>query len=264
MSEFHRAKKSLGQNFLISPAPLRTMLEGAKVDSRDTVLEIGPGKGVLTEVLLATGATVIAVEKDDSLIPLLQEKFVKEIGNKQLNLIHGDVLAKNLKLESYLLKPNSYKLIANIPYYITGEIIRKFLESEHQPQTMALIVQKEVAERIVAKDGKESILSISVKVYGKPKYLGTVKRGLFRPIPNVDSAVLLIENISKENFAKLEEIRFFEIVKAGFAHKRKKLYQNIKHLNITENVLEIYRDRRAEKLSVDDWKILASNIESSN
>lgn len=249
------AKKSLGQNFLISSAPIRKMIEECNVSNKDTVLEIGPGKGILTRALLETGSKVIAVEKDDSLIPVLQATFPKEIISGQLKLIHGDVL--ELNIENILNSP--YKLIANIPYYITGEIIRKFLESNFQPTCMALLVQKEVAERIVAKDGKESILSISVKVYGEPKYGGTVKRGLFRPIPNVDSAVLIINNISKDFFKDISEGKFFEIVKKGFSQKRKQLKGTLGEIISIEKIEEAIDDatRRPETLSKEEWLKLA-------
>lgn len=252
------AKKSLGQNFLISEAPIRKMIEECNVSEKDTVLEIGPGKGILTRVLLDTGAQVIAIEKDDSLIPVIQATFPKEIISGQLKLIHADVLEIDIK--DILHSP--YKLIANIPYYITGEIIRKFLESDFHPSTMALLVQKEVAERIVAKDGKESILSISVKVYGEPKYGGTVKRGLFRPIPNVDSAVLIINNISKEFFRDISEQRFFELVKKGFSQKRKQLKGTLGEMIGIGKLEEAIGDatRRPETLTKEEWKKIVKNL----
>ncbi len=257
------AKKSLGQNFLISPAPIRRMLEEAKVKTGDTVLEIGPGKGILTSSLLGAGAKVIAIEKDNELIPLLSEKFKEEIKNGKLTLICDDIV--NFKFEI-----KNYKLIANIPYYLTGEIIRLFLTSENQPESISLLLQKEVVERIVAKNGKESILSISVKVYGVPKYLGTVKKGLFRPIPNVDSALLYIDRISKDFFKDLSENRFFEIVKLGFAHKRKKLISNLKELSGNKNIEKIFSDlkidtnTRAEELTLSDWKSLTKSLGATN
>ncbi|MEN9647809.1 MAG: dimethyladenosine transferase, rRNA (adenine1518-N6/adenine1519-N6)-dimethyltransferase [Candidatus Parcubacteria bacterium] len=246
------AKKSLGQNFLISTQPVRRMIECAKVIASDTVLEIGPGKGVLTKALLATGARVIAVEKDDNLIPLLQVSFDAEIRTGQFTLIHGDVLTLFATHPALLTK--GYKVVANIPYYITGEIIRMFLEAEIQPDTIALLVQKEVAERIVARDGKESILSISVKAYGVPEYGGTVKKSLFRPIPNVDSAIIAIHHITKALFVdkQVSELRFFEVVKAGFAHKRKQLKNNLKGV-IDDTKLESVGMRRAEELTVQEW-----------
>jgi 16S rRNA (adenine1518-N6/adenine1519-N6)-dimethyltransferase len=249
------AKKSLGQNFLISTAPIKRMIELTQVTSQDVVLEIGPGKGVLTRALLDTGARVFAVEKDDFLIPMLQVSFDKEIREGRFTLIHGDILEYEVK---DIVGTSAYKLIANIPYYITGEIVRKFLEAEHQPSCIALLVQKEVAERIVAQDGKGSILSISVKAYGIPKYGGTVKKTLFRPMPNVDSAIIFVDQVSKKVFsdAQVSEQRFFEVVKAGFAHKRKQLKNNLKDV-ISDEKLEAIGMRRAEELTVDEWIAIA-------
>ena len=178
-----------------------------------------------------------------------------------------------------------YKLIANIPYYITGEITRKFLSGDFQPSLIVVLVQKEVAERITTsvhggtkiKEGKESILSISVKAYGEPKYIQTVKAGCFFPPPKVDSAILLIDNISKNRFChsrpvresmdprirkddtKKQEQKFFKILKTGFAHKRKTLSSNLKELIPKEklNALKIKENERAENLSLEQWLQIA-------
>lgn len=258
------AKKSLGQNFLNSKTVARDIVRAGELSSADTVLEIGPGKGFLTSELLSSGARVVAVEKDDRMIPLLAEKFSAEIKKRQFVLIHGDIideLGKNtLKL------PHQYKLVANIPYYLTGQIIRIFLEAESKPERMILMVQKEVATRIVARDKKESILSIAVKVYGTPKLIKKVPARYFTPAPKVDSAILSIENISGENFldATTEKL-FFEIVRAGFAHKRKVLSGNLKELfgARTLQVLEevgVARNARAENLSLEQWLALARQL----
>jgi len=259
-------KKSLGQHFLTNSAIVASIAEAGAVSRNDTVLEIGPGKGILTSELLQRGAAVIAVEKDRELIPLLEEKFEKELSTKQLVLINEDIL--NFKPESYKLKAKNYKLIANIPYYITGAIVRKFLTEKNQPAQMVLLVQKEVAERVVAKNGKESLLSLSVKVYGTPKYIKTVKSGSFTPPPKVDSAILLIENISRDFFGEntsraTTEEKFFGVLHAGFAHKRKQLFGNLKTV-FEETVLQekmehcgIQKNARAEDLSVNVWKCLA-------
>ena len=263
-----KAKKSLGQNFLNSDGALDSIISAGRVSKGDTVLEIGPGKGALTKRLLKAGANVIAVEKDDRLIPLLEELFVKEIKSKKLTLVHGDVLEFNPF--NYGLSANNYKLIANIPYYITGEITRKFLSGNFQPSLIVVLVQKEVAERITTsiqgttktKEGKESILSMSVKVYGEPKYIQTVKAGCFFPPPKVDSAILLIDNISKNNFKNpTEEQRFFEIVKTGFAHKRKTLSSNLKKLITKEKLLKlgINENERAENLTLNQWLKITNN-----
>lgn len=257
------AKKSLGQHFLTNTGIVASIADAGAVSRADTVLEIGPGKGILTAELLKRGAKVVAVEKDSELLPFLEEKFENEIREKQLTLVHEDILDFTLCISS----STPYVLVANIPYYITGAIIRKFLTEKHQPKQMTLLVQKEVAERIVAKDKKESLLSISVKAYGEPKYVKTVKAGSFTPAPKVDSAILLIDNISRDFFAGISEETFFEILRAGFAHKRKQLRGNLKAVFPSvsdENTLKekmercrIFENARAEELSASDWKCLA-------
>src|SRR3989344_6973903 len=159
-----RAKKSLGQHFLKSERALAKIVEAGEVSAQDTILEIGPGQGALTEKLLTTGAKVLAVEKDTYLYKFLKQKFEQEINSGQLNLIHDDIL--KLDPSYYLLPTPYYKLIANIPYNITGAILEKFLSSDNQPERMVLLVQKEVADRICGHSvstwqNKESILSIS-------------------------------------------------------------------------------------------------------
>ena len=223
------AKKSLGQNFLTSESAVDTIIDAGDVTGDDIVLEIGPGKGMLTKKLLIFAGKVIAIEKDTTLVEFLKEKFVNEIKNNKLDLVERDILDFDPEILEFYKEP--YKLVANIPYYITGQLIRKFLETTNQPSLMVLMLQKEVALRIVARDkrsfdsaqGKESILSISVKAYGKPKYIQMVKAGSFSPKPKVDSAILLIDNISKEFFEDFSEEDFFKMVHAGFKSKRKKL-----------------------------------------
>lgn len=255
------AKKSLGQNFLRSQSALKTIVSAGKVEEGDIVLEIGPGRGALTAKLLGAGANVVAIEKDRMLISVLSEKFEQEIKSKKLVLIEGDIL----EMDAKKLKLKDYKLIANIPYYITGAVIRKFLEEKVQPELMVLLLQKEVAERIVAKSsngqhGKESILSIAVKAYCVPRYVSKVSRKSFSPAPNVDSAIVAFENISKSFFKenKISEGTFFEVMKSGFAHKRKKLGSNLKNVaqKLNPAVLVKLRDKRAEELSLADWQNL--------
>ncbi len=253
------AKKSLGQNFLHAPNVISAMVHAGKISKENIVLEVGPGKGALTTKLLETGVHVIAVEKDDRAIPFLQEKFANEIKNNQLELVHGDILEyDNNNLKKYIL-------IANIPYYITGEFMRKFLETSNQPERIVVMLQKEVAKRIT--DSKGSILSLSVKAYGEPKYLVTVPKKFFRPIPNVDSAVLVIENISKKFFENppIDEKYFFEVIKAAFAHKRKVVIKNLEE-KISKEVLNKVWERegisnmaRAEDLSPKMWKKIVGN-----
>ncbi|GMU74063.1 MAG: ribosomal RNA small subunit methyltransferase A [Candidatus Campbellbacteria bacterium] len=257
----HRAKKHLGQNFLKSKVVVAKMVAAADILEGDVVLEIGPGKGVLTEALLQTGCVVVAIEKDRELLPLLQEKFQKEIAANKLHLIEDDIL--QFSPEKNTLLSHGYKLVANIPYYITGEILEKFLSNQHAPSCAVLLVQKEVAQRVVARDGRESILSISVKAFGTPKIVTAVPKKYFSPAPKVDSAVLLINNITKNNFKDMSEKRFFEIVKTGFAHKRKVLTSNLSSLFPKETLGAFFKEHgrplsvRAEELSLSDWLSLS-------
>lgn len=252
-----RAKKSLGQNFLMHAAIAERIADAAHLSSESVVLEIGPGTGMLTRALLARAGKVIAVEADATLVTKLQETFAREIAEKKLELIHADI-----RVFDPSTLPTGYVLVANIPYYITGELMRNFLGAENQPTAITFLVQKEVAERI-ARTKKESLLSLSVKIYGTPRYEFTVPRGAFVPAPNVDSAVLSITNISRSTFnSKEEEIDFFKLIRAGFGHKRKQLLGNLKE-TISENELKaafesarIPEKARAEDLALSDWLTL--------
>ena len=264
-----RAKKSLGQHFLKSERAISKIVEAGDLVPDDAVLEIGPGEGVLTEKLLAVGCKVIAVEKDDALFEFLKEKFYKEIKAGKLELVHDDILNFKLKIEHY-------KLIANIPYNITGAILKKFLGAKNQPKTMALLVQKEVAKRIIrrplggsaSKWGKESILSISVKAYGTPRYVETVKAGSFVPMTKIDSAIIAIENISKQFFQGFREDDFFKTLKTGFKSKRKKLSSNLSTIFGKNKIREVFQklnlddNLRAEDVGIETWGKLVSALSS--
>lgn len=287
-----KPKKSLGQHFLRSPQVVAKIIETAELSREDIVLEVGPGKGVLTKTLLERAGKVIAVEKDESLAPFLREEFKKEIKTRKLELILGDILTWRLRLQvkNYLKRGDymkqacnlpslgnencdfpftrslDYKVVANIPYYITGEFLRIFLSGDFQPKSMTLLLQKEVAERIVAQDGKESILSISVKAYGNPTYIQTVPSHEFLPPPKVDSAILHIGGISTDFFMEMDEKAFFSLVKTGFAHKRKLLTGNLKQVAPSEKLkdafetCEIPQMARAETLSLDEWKCVCASL----
>ncbi|MFA5736687.1 MAG: 16S rRNA (adenine(1518)-N(6)/adenine(1519)-N(6))-dimethyltransferase RsmA [Candidatus Paceibacterota bacterium] len=259
-----KAKKTLGQNWLKSKSAIKEMIKSADLHKNELVLEIGPGQGILTEALFAVGARVIAVEKDNRLIEFLSKKFANQIKDKQFILIYGDILKTNFStLLSSFSSPKTkklkinYKLIANIPYYITGQVIRKFLSEEKiQPTKMVLMLQKEVARRIVARDEKESLLSLSVKTFGEPKYIKTVPSGAFVPKPKVDSAILLIHNISRNNFQAEEESRFFDLLRQGFSQKRKKLGNHLKLPAENWQLCNLNPDLRAEDLKLPDWLCL--------
>ncbi len=251
-----KAKKSLGQNFLKSEKALSDIILTAEVSGKDEILEIGPGEGALTEKLLQKARRVVAVEKDDRLIPFLKEKFAEEIKSGKLNLVHRDIL--ELNPSRHALRPNRYILVANIPYYITGLIFRKFLEEKDRPAKMVIVVQKEVAERIVGRDGKGSVLSNSVKVFGLPKLVKKISASCFSPKPKVDSAILLVENISSPFASPEEGEKFFEILKKGFAHKRKLLKKNLGVPGEKLSACGIDNRARPEELSVKDWLCLSS------
>ncbi len=267
----HSPKKSLGQNFLKSQKALAEILHAGSVSIGDTILEIGPGKGALTEKLLSTGAHVVAIEKDQELVPYLQEKFAIDIEKGLFTLVEGDILEFDIESITKLTPPQSppsqggkqlpnYKLVANIPYNITGAIIRMFLESKNQPTTMVLLVQKEVAVRI-ARDKKESILSLSVKVYGTPTYVSTVSKRYFNPAPKVDSAIIAVQGINRNRFvSQTHEAEFFKLVKTAFAHKRKQLAGNLKEGGYSAEYIEksfsknnLIADVRAEDINIDIW-----------
>lgn len=258
----HIAKKSLGQNFLQSEKALAEIISAGEIVKGETVLEAGPGQGALTWKLLECGANVIAVEKDHDLIPLLSIQFEKQIRSGQLKLVEGDIL--EFIPSEHNLKKGEYKIIANIPYYITGIFIRHFLEHAAHPSGMVLLVQKEVAERIVSRDEKESMLSLSVKAYGSPKYIATVPAGAFRPAPKIDSAIIAIRNISKDFFSDITEHAFFETLHICFTGKRKQVKGSLKKKGKDETkVIEILerndlsQKARPEEIPLHVWKELA-------
>lgn len=267
-----KAKKHLGQHFLTSQKALFNIVKAGNIHKDDVVLEIGPGKGVLTEKLLELAGKVITIEKDVELIPLLQEKFKKEIEEEKLIILQKDVLLFDPSILKEYKKP--YKLIANIPYYITGAIIEQFLGTEYPPTQMVLLIQKEVADRIIARDqlsgnlgGKQSILSIAVSAYGTPKIISKVPAGAFFPPPKVDSAIISIEHISRDFFGDVDEKKFFELLKFCFGRKRKQLVGSLtelledrtKALSVLQKS-DIPEKSRPENLSREDWKRLVIHI----
>jgi|SRR3989338_4463529 len=253
----------LGQHFLTGLWAAKKLAEAIAVLPSETILEIGPGKGALTKELLAlagqaTGAHVVAIEKDEALVEQLQKTFAREITDEKLTLVHQDI--RDFEPATWNLAPGTYIVAANIPYYITGEIIRKFLTADMQPREMALLVQKEVADRIIARNGKESLLSLSVKAYGAPKIVANVSRGNFSPPPSVDSAILLIENISRSFFADLDEEKFFEVLHTGFGSKRKQLSGNLKKKFGDIALPDVPKNIRAEDVALDQWKKIVQQL----
>jgi 16S rRNA (adenine1518-N6/adenine1519-N6)-dimethyltransferase len=252
-----KKKKSLGQNFLKSKSVVNQIVSASKIKKGDFVLEVGPGQGFLTEDLLAASENVLAIEKDGRLIDVLEEKFAEQIKDNDLEIFHDDILKFDLGIVF-----KDYKVIANIPYYITGQIIRKFLTAKNKPSLMTVMVQKEVAQRVVAKDNKESILSLSVKLFGEPVYVQTVKKNLFSPAPKVDSAILLIDKIKESPFERKEqEVLFFELVKKAFNSKRKKIGTTLKKYEVELKRSKIDTNKRPEDISIKEWITFVKNVD---
>lgn len=260
-----KAKKSLGQHFLHSKSALAAMVSDINTDN--LIVEIGPGTGNLTEYILDTGATMIAVETDERAIPVLEERFREEIDNGRLKIIEGDVLETEI---SNITNNKPYEVIANIPYYISGAIFKHLFSQEKLPSSITLLIQKEVAERIVSRDSKESILSLSIKRYGDPKYIKTVKARDFNPKPKVDSAILRVDNISRDIFEEnnISEELFFSVIKQSFSQKRKTLVNNLKNSFPKDNIIKsleklpLSEKVRPEEVTLTNWMELIKNLES--
>lgn len=249
-------KKKFGQNFLTDQKEvLRKIMEVSAVNENDTVLEIGPGEGALTALLLDTAEKVVTVEIDRDLEKILRKKFD---GNPKYTLVMNDVLETDLK--EYV--GAGTKVVANIPYYITSPIINKLIENRDVIDEIYIMVQKEVAERICAKKGKErSVLTLAVEYFGEAEYLFTIPKEAFTPIPKVDSAFMSIKLYKDDKYKKLvaEDI-FFKYVKAAFANKRKNLLNNFTSLGMSKDKLRVVLNEvgiketeRAENLTIEDF-----------
>ncbi len=243
------AKKSLGQHWLHDEKILESIVDAAEISQSETVLEIGPGTGTLTKKLLGRGAKVIAVEKDEKLAAGLAK-------HKNLQVATGDILTFDLGQ-----LPIGYKVVANIPYYLTSNLLRILSESSNPPELMVLLVQKEVAERICARPGQMSLLAISVQLYYEPTLDRVVPAKLFTPPPKVDSRLVILKRHEKTLFTDLDSQIFFQLTKAGFSERRKKLRSSLAGgLNISkdqaDNLLKkagISPDTRAQELSLQQW-----------
>lgn len=250
-----RADKRLGQNFLQDPYALKIIANAAEIHPTDTILEIGPGLGSLTRYLAAAAQKVVAVELDDRLFPPL-EAVIAPYDNIQL--IHGDILDIEPK---EIIQQGNYLVVANIPYYITSAVIRHLLESNPKPRRIVLTIQKEVADRICAGPGEMSLLALSVQVYGEPCIAARIPAGAFYPAPKVDSSVLVVDIYPASIISEDTLDTFFQIIKAGFSQKRKKLRNSIsagmrQSPTETEKMLraaDIDPQRRAETLSLEEW-----------
>lgn len=251
--------KSLGQHWLHDRSILEAIADAAQIASDDTVLEIGPGLGTLTSVLLTRAGNVIAVEFDENLARKLPGQFP----GKNLEVIHGDILSFDLSS-----LPEGFVVVGNIPYYITNKIVRKVLEGPSRPKTAVFLVQKEVAQRIAAGPGDMSLLAISAQLYAEASLGIEVPREFFTPPPRVDSQVVILKTRSEPLITPADEKAFFHLVHAGFAEKRKKLRSSLAgglHLEKSEidDLLKkagIDPEARAQELSIDQWKDLAREL----
>jgi len=265
--------KGLGQNFLVDKNAINRIIRAAELSSEDIVLEIGPGSGSLTQELAKKVKKVVAVEKDQKLIGILNNEL-RIKGVKNVRVIQGDILKPSpyLRAAAKFLILNSYKLVGNLPFYLTAPVIRQFLESKNPPKTMILVVQKEVGQRICTKPGKMSILAVSVQVYAEPEIISYISKKSFWPQPKVDSAIIKITLHRRrgKNYAIAQFLPrgFFRMVKAGFSHPRKQLINNLtKQLNLNRSEVEkwllknnIKPTQRAETLSVEDWLKLTKSF----
>ena len=263
MSAHHiEVKKSLGQNFLFDQNVLGKIVQAADIQPDDEILEIGPGLGHLTEQLLKTAVSVTAVELDQRFMPHLQTYFDDYANFK---LIHNDIL----KVDPGDLFNKPYKVVANVPYYITGAILRHLLSSKIKPASMVMTVQKEVGVRLAATPPNMSLLSATTQFYGSPTLVSIIKAGAFWPRPDVDSAIIRLDVHEKRPLSFSDEKRFMHILKVGFSQKRKQLKNNLKQLGLNSDevtaVLEkanIDPTRRAQTLSLEEWLSVYSSYES--
>lgn len=244
-----RPLRKMGQNFLLDNGILKKIIDAAELNSGDIVLEIGPGLGILTLELARKVKRVVAVEKDRKIYEIL-ENILKGKNIKNVEIINQDILKiPDVQLYRDRDKVGNYKIIANLPYYITSPIIRKFLEIKNKPSLMVLMLQKEVAQRICAQSPKMNLLAVAIQFYAEPKIIGYVNKKSFYPQPKVDSAIIRI--IPKKEIPKIDTEKFFKIVKAGFSSKRKMLKNNLSGINFEKTGLS--PKIRAENLSINEW-----------
>lgn len=230
-----KAKKHLGQNFLIDKNVLQKILETAAVQSTEHIVEIGPGHGVLTEELCKQAAKVTSIELDDDLIPILTKKLSQ---HENFELIHQDAL-------TFTPPTTPYKIVANIPYYITSPLINHFLQSSNPPTSLTLLVQKEVGEKICEIQPKMSVLSLQVALFANAKYIDTVPPTAFRPAPKVHSAIIHLTSHNKYELETAEKV--LKKAKTAFTGKRKKLSNTLQLKN------HPLSDQRPQHLSIEDW-----------
>ena len=250
------AKKSLGQNFIYDEQILDRIVTVADVSEDDQILEIGPGLGSLTRHLAQKAGRVVAVEIDDRFLAILEHQLSPY---QHVEIVHADILESD---PANLFK-GQYKAVGNVPYYITGAILRHLLTAELKPEVVVVTVQQEVAERIVALPGKMSLLAVMVQFYAQADLLFKIKAGAFWPKPTIDSAVLRMVTRGNPLLPRQQEDEFFRLVRVGFSQKRKQLQKNLRALGLPRSRLEqaflltgIEGQRRAQTLGVDEWRAL--------
>ena len=273
-----RPKKGLGQNFLVDPAHRARIVTAAELTRNDTVLEIGPGPGVLTELIAEQAGRVIAVELDDRLIPLLRNRFAHQ---PHVSIVHADILKVDVGAlmttdegrrtdigASSVFGRSSfvgYKVIANLPYYLTSAVIRQLLESTPPPERLVLTVQREVAERMVAAPPEMSLLALGVQFYCTGQIVEKIPAGAFYPVPKVDSAVVRLDRRPEPVAPWVTSEAFFRVAKAGFSQPRKQLRNSLAAgLRLAPAAAEAWLtaagidpQRRAETLTLAEWGALA-------
>ena len=265
-----RPKRSLGQNFLADENHLRKIVATAALSPADVVLEIGAGLGALSAPLAGAVGQVVGVETDMHMVEILQAEMA---GIKNFRVVQADILnvdpATVLMANCPDFSPgDTYHVVANLPYYITSAIIQHLLEAPHPPQRMVITVQKEVAQRIIARPGQMSVLAVSVQIYGQAKLCHTIPANAFVPAPKVESAVLLIDRYPQPPIALEDRPLFFRVVKAGFSQKRKQLKNSLAaglgrppaEIIARMRIAGIDPTRRAETLSLAEWGMLAATF----
>lgn len=256
-----QTKKSLGQNFLVNPHILDKIVSAAEISKSDIILEVGPGTGNLTKKLVEKASKVIAIEKDRRLIDPLKETFKNYPG---VEIIEGDIL--ELEIGKFIGN-SGHKVIGNIPYYLTSNLIRIILEEWPRPELIVLTIQKEVAQRMLAKPPHMNLLALSVQYYAEPEIISYISKNNFRPIPKVDSAIIKLTT-KHITYNKGGDKKLFELIRTGFSEKRKQLAPILsKKLGLEkEKILDIFKktginsNARAENLSLEQWGTLNKHL----